>query len=111
MSRAVDAAAHDRRFEPVVADELSELEVEVSVLTPPAPVAGFEEIAIGRHGVVLEKAGRRAVFLPQVAPAQGWTLEETLTQLSLKAGLGAEGWRDGATFLVFEAQVFREVRH
>ena len=52
----------------------------------------------------------RTVFLPQVAPAQGWTLEETLTQLSLKAGLGADDWRTGAAFQVFEAQVFREVR-
>jgi AMMECR1 domain-containing protein len=56
--------------------------------------------------VVLAKEGRRAVFLPQVAPEQGWDRDTTLTHLALKAGLGPEAWRQGAEFLVFEADVF-----
>jgi len=61
--------------------------------------------------MTLEKAGRGAVFLPQVATEQGWTLEETLTHLSLKAGLPPDAWREGAAFTVFEAIVFSEDRH
>jgi AMMECR1 domain-containing protein len=58
--------------------------------------------------VVLNKAGRSAVFLPQVAHEQGWDLNQTLTQLSLKAGLQGDDWKEGASFLVFQADVFGE---
>jgi AMMECR1 domain-containing protein len=75
-------------------------------LTSLVPVAGPEEIVIGRHGIVLSKGGRKSVFLPQVAPEQGWDRETTLTHLALKAGLGPDAWREGCEFLVFEADVF-----
>ena len=56
--------------------------------------------------------GRRAVFLPQVAVEQGWTLEETLEHLSRKAGLDGAAWRDPSTkFSVFEGQVIEEAGH
>jgi AmmeMemoRadiSam system protein A len=100
------AAVGDPRFPPVSAVELAEIHIEVSALTPLVPVAGPEEIVIGRHGVVLVKDGRRAVFLPQVAPEQGWDRDTTLGQLALKAGLAQDAWRRGAEFLVFEADVF-----
>jgi AMMECR1 domain-containing protein len=48
------------------------------------------------------------VFLPQVAPEQGWDLETTLQNLSLKAGLPADAWKEGASFQVFQADVFGE---
>ncbi len=67
-------AAHARRSS-------STVELEVSVLSPTQPVAGPEAIEVGRHGVVLAKSGRRAVFLPQVATEQGWTREQMLTSL------------------------------
>jgi len=107
-ARAVDSALHDSRFEPVRAEELSKIEIEISALTVPKPVSSYKDIEIGRHGMVLYKAGRSAVFLPQVAPEQGWTLEQTLTHLSLKAGLAPDAWKKGATFQVFEAIVFKE---
>jgi hypothetical protein len=107
MSAAV-SAAHDPRFPPLTAEELGTVELEVSVLSPTSQVAGPEAIEVGRHGVVLSKSGRRAVFLPQVATEQGWTREEMLDQLSRKAGLPADAWRQGATFEVFTAQVFEE---
>jgi AMMECR1 domain-containing protein len=56
----------------------------------------------------LKKDGHSAVFLPQVAPEQKWTLDEMLTQLSLKAGLPADAWKKDASFLVFQAEVFGE---
>ena len=58
--------------------------------------------------MTLTKHGRSAVFLPQVAPEQGWGIEETLTHLAMKAGLPPDAWREGASFTVFEAVVFHE---
>jgi len=108
--QALNAAFHDPRFSPVLADELSEIEIELSILTPPRPVGSWKDIVIGKHGMVLSKAGHSAVFLPQVAPEQGWGLEETLAHLSRKAGLPSDAWREGAEYLVFEAQVIHEKR-
>jgi len=104
---AVSACARDPRFPPVQKKELDEISIEISVLTPPVPIASWKEIHLGTHGIILEKSHHRSVFLPQVAPEQGWDLETTLMYLSLKAGLPADGWKD-ARFKVFEAQVFNE---
>jgi AmmeMemoRadiSam system protein B/AmmeMemoRadiSam system protein A len=107
---AVSAALHDGRFEPVRAEELPRLEVEMTLLSPPKSVASWRDIRLGTHGIVIDKAGRRAVFLPQVPGEEGWTLEETLAHLSRKAGLPSDAWKDGAAFSVFTGQVFREGR-
>lgn len=101
-----NAAVGDPRFPPVSVKELPGLDLEISVLTPLATVSGPEEIEIGRHGILLGIQGRRSVFLPQVAVEQGWDLETTLGHLALKAGLPADAWREGATFQVFEADIF-----
>lgn len=58
--------------------------------------------------MTLTKNGRSAVFLPQVATEQGWSLEQTLSHLAAKAGLPPDAWKDGAKFTVFEAVVFSE---
>lgn len=105
---AVAAALSDPRFPPVAAAELPRLAVEVTALSAPRPVGSWREIRLGTHGIILAKQGRRAVFLPQVAPEQGWTLEQALDQLALKAGLPRDAWREGAQFLVFTGQVFHE---
>ena len=106
--RAVDAALRDPRFSPVQERELSSLRVEVSALTPPKRITSWRAIVLGRDGMTLEKNGRFAVFLPQVAPEQGWDLPTTLSCLSQKAGLASDAWRDGATFETFQAEVFHE---
>jgi AmmeMemoRadiSam system protein A len=103
---AAAAAVGDPRFPPVTADELSNLTLEVSALTPLRRVAGPDGIVIGRHGILLGRAGRRAVFLPQVATEQGWDLPTTLAQLCRKAGLPPDAWRAGVDLSVFEADVF-----
>ena len=105
---ALQAALRDPRFPPVSAAELPDLEVEVSVLTPSTPIREPGEILVGRDGVILEKAGRSAVFLPQVAVEQGWKREEMLEHLCRKAGLPAGSWKDGARLSTFRAQVFQE---
>jgi AmmeMemoRadiSam system protein B/AmmeMemoRadiSam system protein A len=107
--QALNAAFHDTRFEPLSTNEFALVKIEISILTPLRPVPSWKDIEIGKHGILLTISNRSAVFLPQVAPEQGWGLEETLNHLAMKAGLPREAWRDkGATFLVFEAQVIHE---
>jgi AmmeMemoRadiSam system protein A len=105
---AVAAATEDRRFAPVTAEELPDLEIEISVLSPPAPIRG-EEVEVGRHGLLIEHEGRRGVLLPQVPVAHKWGREEFLDQTCRKAGLPAGSWREpGARLLGFTAEVFGE---
>ncbi len=105
---AINACVNDRRFSPVTEAECEDVTIEISALTAPKPIASADDIRIGIDGVVLSKNGRSAVFLPQVAPEQGWDVNQMLTQLSLKARLNADAWREGASFLVFQADVFGE---
>ena len=108
VARAVDAGRRDPRFTPVSERELAGIRVEVSALTPPKRVGSWRDIVLGRDGMTLEKDGCFAVFLPQVAPEQGWDLPTTLSFLSQKAGLSADAWREGAKFETFQAEVFHE---
>ena len=100
------AAVSDPRFPPLTPGELEDLNIEVSALTALVAVKSYEDIEVGKHGILLEKNGRQSVFLPQVATEQGWDLATTLTHLALKAGLDPDGWREGADFRVFKAEVF-----
>ena len=108
---ALQSAFEDPRFSPVTPRELADLEIEISVLTPMKPVSGPNDIIVGRDGVLLQKGGKSAVFLPQVAPEQGWGRDEMLNHLSQKAGLPSGAWRDGASFSTFQAIVFGEAEH
>lgn len=104
---AYESAFQDPRFGPLVPDELEGLDVEVSVLTAPR-AASVEEIEPGRHGVLLKKLGRTAVFLPKVAIEQGWSRDEMLDHLCLKAGLPKRAWTHDTELRTFEAEVFSE---
>jgi AmmeMemoRadiSam system protein A len=105
---ALQAAFNDQRFEPLAMEELSEVDIEISLLTPLVPVETYEDIVLGRDGVVLEKDGRSAVFLPSVAVEQGWDRDEMLSRLCRKAGLSETAWRAGTNFYTFRADVFCE---
>jgi AmmeMemoRadiSam system protein B/AmmeMemoRadiSam system protein A len=108
ISNAINAAFHDDRFTPVSDAEYKDITIEISVLTVPQSIDSYNKIRIGTDGVILSKNGHLAVFLPQVAPEWGWDLNQMLTQLSLKAGLPPDAWKEGASFLVFQADVFGE---
>lgn len=108
IDNSIGSCSKDHRFVPVREEELASIEIEISVLTPPRRVESKDEIEIGKHGIVLYVKGRQSVFLPHVATEFGWTLEETLDQLSMKAGLPADEWRRGAQFDVFESVMFDE---
>jgi AmmeMemoRadiSam system protein B/AmmeMemoRadiSam system protein A len=105
---ALESALEDPRFNQVTLRELPDLEIEISVLTPMQRVSGPADIVVGTDGVMLQKGGRSAVFLPQVATEQRWNRDEMLDHLSMKAGLPAGAWRDNAVFLTFQAIVFSE---
>lgn len=105
------AASQDGRVEPVRAEEIDEITIEISVLSPLSPVSSAETILPGKHGVQVQRGERRAILLPQVAPRHGWDQETFLAQACLKAALAAEAWRDpGTEIAAFTALVFREAR-
>lgn len=105
--QAVEAALRDPRFPPLPAEEFGPVRLSVSVLGPFTPVATPEAIVPGRHGVALSLRGRRSVFLPEVAPEQGWDVLTLLEHLAAKAGLRRGEWRDAA-LSVFETASFGE---
>lgn len=108
ISNTINAAFFDRRFYPVMEEELGKIEIEISVLSPIKKIDSYESFDIGRHGIILKKGEASAVFLPQVAKEQNWTKEEMLSNLCLKAGLSRDTWRDNSLqFFVFTAEVFQ----
>jgi AmmeMemoRadiSam system protein B/AmmeMemoRadiSam system protein A len=108
IDNAVSAASRDYRFYSVQPDELKDIHIEISVLTPPRRVHSYQDFVLGRDGIVLFKDGHQSVFLPFVPTMFGWDLPETLTQLSKKAGLAADDWKEGCKWDVFQAEVFEE---
>ena len=104
MARA--AAFEDPRFMPVTRDELNDLDIEISVLTPMRRIQSLDEFELHRHGIYIKKGYRSGTFLPQVADEVNWTKEEFVGHCSQdKAGLGWDGWRD-AELYVYEAIIF-----
>ncbi len=109
IENAINAAAEDPRFPPVRPDELKDIDIEVSVLTPFREVSGPQDFIPGKHGIYIQKGFRSAVFLPQVATEQGWDRAETLRHLCMKAGLPPDEWkRPGMRFHVCEGIHFGE---
>lgn len=108
MSMARAAAFNDTRFSPVASDEINQLAIDITILSQPTHVNSYRDIVLGKHGIILQKydiQGRMtnsSVFLPQVPLGQGWNLQTTLEQLSLKAGLGRDSWTERCSFDVFE---------
>lgn len=105
---AVAAASCDPRFTPVTADELGELDIELSVLGELQPIHGAGDIEIGRHGLLIEHQGQRGLLLPQVAVQWQWDAETFLSQTCQKAGLPRDAWKAGASIRRFTAEVFAE---
>jgi AmmeMemoRadiSam system protein A len=105
---AQEVADSDPRFDPVRPEELQDIRLEISVLTPEHEIRAVSEIEVGRHGLIVEKGARRGLLLPQVATEHGWDRDTFVAQTCLKAGLAEDAWRHGARIFVFEAQVFGE---
>jgi len=107
---AVASATQDYRFLPVSMEEMNQIEIEISVLTPMKKIRSISEIQLGRDGIYIRKGNRSGTFLPQVATETGWSLEEYLGHCARnKAGIGWEGWKDkDAEIFIYQALVFHE---
>lgn len=106
---AVAAAFGDPRFPPLREEELADLEVEISILTPMRRIETVDDIQVGRHGLYLEQGPYRGLLLPQVATEHGWDRLTFLKQTCIKAGLPENAWQDPATRIyVFSADILHE---
>jgi AmmeMemoRadiSam system protein B/AmmeMemoRadiSam system protein A len=105
---AIASSTQDSRFMPVESNEIPEIEIEISVLTPMRRIDSIDEFELGRQGIYIRKGYRSGTFLPQVAAETGWSKEEFLGHCAQdKAGIGWNGWKDAELF-VYEALVFGE---
>jgi AmmeMemoRadiSam system protein B/AmmeMemoRadiSam system protein A len=104
---ALASALHDYRFPTIREEELIDIEVEISVLSPLKKIGSPGEIVLGKHGIYIVKGRKSGVFLPQVATETGWSKEEFLGHCSRdKAGLEWDGWKD-AQIYIFTVLVVR----
>ena len=102
------AAFNDPRFQELTREEFKKIKIEISVLSTFEPIKSYDEIEIGKHGLLLDEGGR-GVLLPQVATENNYTREQFLTALCHKAGLYGEYWKERMLKIkVFTATVFSE---
>ena len=108
---AISAAKSDYRFSPVTAEELDQIDIEISVLSPLKKIKDVSEIELRKHGIYIVQGRSSGIFLPQVAEETGWDLENYLGHCARdKAGIGWDGWKQ-ATVYTFTATVFGEKEH
>jgi AmmeMemoRadiSam system protein A len=106
---AAAAAFHDPRFRPLGAEELADLEIEISVLTPMRRIDKVQEIQVGKHGLYIVRGSSRGLLLPQVATEYKWDRTAFLEHTCGKAGLPPDAWQDAATQIhVFTAEIFSD---
>jgi AmmeMemoRadiSam system protein B/AmmeMemoRadiSam system protein A len=103
---AIQAATSDPRFPPLSPDELADIELEISVLSPFQRLTDTSTVEVGTHGLLINKGDRSGILLPQVPVEQGWVRGEYLDNLCLKAGLPTACWQEGASLYTFTAVVF-----
>lgn len=107
---ALAAAFEDPRFNPVSKNELKEIHLEISVLSPLKKINNADEIILGTHGVLVKNNFTSGVYLPQVATETGWTREQFMNSLcGDKAGMEPDAWKKGSCEIyIFSAEVFKE---
>lgn len=107
---AGEAAVSDPRFVPVSPDEVENLNIEISVLSPMERIKA-DDVQPGRHGLYIRRGSRAGTLLPQVAEEQGWGRETFLEHTCLKAGLPPEAYLEEETeIFAYTAEVFSETK-
>ncbi|MFN3407244.1 MAG: AmmeMemoRadiSam system protein A, partial [Caldimicrobium sp.] len=105
---ALNSAFKDPRFPPLEREELNEIEIEISLLSP-MKRAKIEDIEVGKHGIYIKKGFYRGILLPQVAVEHNWDKETFLKYTCLKAGLSEDCYLDPEVEIyIFTAEIFRE---
>lgn len=115
IESAISAAVKDPRFNPLQEEEISDVIIEVSILTPPELISRSDalnykkNIRIGQDGLIIERGWKKGLLLPQVPVEWGWSVEEFLAQICFKAGLSPDMWMvEGTRIFRFQAIVFQE---
>ena len=107
IDMAVACSCRDPRFKPVNPDELSNLDIEISVLTPLEEIHEPDGVCVGLHGLMIKNGCASGLLLPQVATDFKWDRHRFLDETCRKAGLRAGAWKEADTRLfVFSAQIF-----
>jgi len=108
VEAAEQSAFSDPRFPQLTKEELEKVQIEISVLSHFTAIESYDEIEVGKHGLLLDEGGR-AVLLPQVATEHNYDRAQFLSSLCHKAGLYGEYWKERVLKLkVFTALVFSE---
>jgi len=107
---AVAAATADHRFRPVTLEEMENIDIEISALSPLEKITDPEKIEAGKHGVIVKNGFTSGVYLPQVATEQNWDREQFMNSLcGQKAGMAPDAWKKGkCEIYIFTAEVFGE---
>lgn len=109
MENTENAALKDPRFQPLQRDEIADIIIEISAMSPLQEISGIDDVKIGEHGLLMEKGFFRGLLLPQVAVENNFSAGEFLEQTCLKAGLPPDSWKDNDTIIyTFSAEVFSE---
>ncbi len=107
---AVSAAIHDTRFPTLTPGEIDMISIEVSILSPKFKLDSYDDIIIGKHGLILEEGYYRGLLLPQVPIEHNMNREQYLDAICQKSGLPHDYWRNNKIELYgFTATVFSEM--
>lgn len=110
VQEAAQAAAFDDpRFPPLKENELPDIKIEISVISPLKKIKSIKDINVGKHGLLFRLGESSGLLLPQVAEKNKWSRQKFLEHVCMKAGLGEESWKNpDAEMMIFKAQVFEE---
>jgi len=111
IQNAVSACSRDPRFPPMKKDELRDIDVEVTVLSPLEPLADVKDLRVGTHGLFIVKGNASGILLPQVATEYGWDALTFLEEVSQKAGLPRDAWKGkDAKLYIYTAEIIKQSR-
>lgn len=106
---SIQASQNDPRFAPVRKSEIENISIEISILSEPFPLNSYDEIEIGKHGLILEEKGKRGLLLPQVPVEHHMNRDQYLDAICQKSGFYAGYWKSKQLKLSgFTATVFSE---
>lgn len=106
---AIQAATSDPRFPALSENEFDEIDLEISILSEPFPLDSYDDIVVGKHGLILEENFHKGLLLPQVPIEHNLNRDEYLDALCQKAGLSPYYWKEKQLKLkAFTASVFSE---
>jgi len=105
---AISSAFRDYRFNYIELQEMEEIDIEISIISPLYKIESIDDFIPGQHGIYIKKGERTGTFLPQVGSATNWSKQEMLGHCARdKAGIGWDGWKD-AELYIYTALVFGE---